>query len=77
MSKKQTKNTVSVGNNSPLTENGNRLTRKFLGKISDFKDRQEEKFNQQMLKAYCKGNTHFRFSGLTHEVLQEYSYVNN
>jgi hypothetical protein len=72
-------------NNSPLvSEDGTqRLTRRFLGKTSDFKDRKENNFNKSMLKAYLRGNESF-ISGMNpsngqpiyHEVLQEYSYVN-
>ena len=74
-----------IANNSPLVsqDGTQRLTRRFLGKTSDFKDRKENNFNKAMLKAYCKGATQFAFGvntsngkPLYHEVLQEYSYVN-
>ena len=74
----------TLRNNSPLvSEDGTqRLTRRFLGKTSDFKDRKENNFNKAMLKAYLKGATQFAFGinnsngqPVYHEVLQEYSYV--
>jgi len=76
---------TTVKNNSPLVsqDGTQRLTRRFLGKTSDFKDRKENNFNKAMLKAYLKGATQFAFGinpsngkPLYHEVLQEYSYVN-
>jgi hypothetical protein len=75
----------TVKNNSALVsqDGTQRLTRRFLGKISEFENRKENNFNKAMLKAYCKGATQFAFGintsngkPLYHEVLQEYSYVN-
>ncbi len=51
--------------------------RKFLGKTSDFKDRDEKVFNQRMLKAYLNGRKTFHFGFDTegfpksYDVLQE------
>lgn len=46
----------AVANTSPLkNQEGQRLRRNFLGKTSDFKDKQEKSFYQKMLKYYAKG----------------------
>jgi len=76
---------ATLRNNSPLVsqDGTQRLTRRFLGKTSDFKDRKENNFYKAMEKGYLKGNSQFAFGinpsngkPLYHEVLQEYSYVN-
>lgn len=56
--------------------------RKFLGKTSEFIDKQEKVFHERMLRAYLKGKEYFNFGfttnsfGMrvpeTHKVLQEY-----
>ena len=76
-----TNKTNQINNNSPLVDDkGNVLTRRFTGKTSGFKDKQEQRFHQKALKAYAKGCTHFPFGknvlNQTNyvEVPQEYSY---
>ncbi len=35
--------------------------RKFLGKIKDFKDKEEQRFEQKHLRAYIQGRTEFKW----------------
>lgn len=74
-------------NVSPLRRgtppNEESLTRRFLGKLSDFKDKREQAFNQRMLKAYVKGHQYFamgRYDNgqpIMHRVKQEFFYQSN
>lgn len=78
--------TETISNTAPLiNSNGKYLSRRFLGKTSEFKDKQERIFNNKMLKGYTKGQTHFisgssvdingKRSPSYHEVKQEYFYI--
>ena len=73
---------IMATSTSPLkNKDGKILSRRFTGKTSNFKDKEEQKFFQKALKAYAKGNTHFPYGktslGLTDykEVPQEYFYI--
>lgn len=63
------------------------LSRRFLGKTDNFKDKQERNFELKHLRAYLKGQTHFINGRLKlqtgeivpsfHSVKQEYFQIDN
>lgn len=76
----------TINNLSPLVNGqGQKLSRKFLGKTENFEDKKEKKFYQKMLKYYCKGKTNMPNGFITNEkgvrlpnnaiVEQEYFYI--
>lgn len=50
-------------------------TRKFLGKLDGFTDKNDKVFNERMLRVYCKGKQYF-FFGFEKEHLLADQFLN-